>query len=146
MQTVTVKYVNFFGEEVEEKLHFHLSKSELMNMELRSTPLSAKIAIVNGGEATPMDAYKLLCEFVGAAYGERSEDGKRFFKDDRSTKAFLASPAFDALLDKLGEDPKFSNKFLAGLFPEDIMGKAKNLIEEHPNASLEELRKMAEGI
>lgn len=145
MQTVTVKYVNFFGEEVEEKLHFHLSKGELMNMELQRTPLSAKIAALNGGEASPMDAYKLLCEFVGAAYGERSEDGKRFFKDERSTKAFLASPAFDALLDKLSADPKFSNGFLAGLFPDDIMGKAKKLIEDHPNASLEELRKMAEA-
>ena len=145
MQTITVKYTNFFGEETEETLHFHLSKGELMNMELQRTPLSAKIAAMNGGEASPMDAYKLLQEFVGAAYGERSEDGKRFFKDERSTKAFLASPAFDALLDKLGEDPKFSNKFLAGLFPDDIMGKAKKLIEDHPNASLEELRKMAEA-
>ena len=145
MQTITVKYTNFFGEEVEEKLHFHLSKGELMNMELQRTPLSAKIAAMNGGEASPMDAYKLLQEFVGTAYGERSEDGKRFFKDERSTKAFLTSPAFDALLDKLGEDPKFSNKFLAGLFPDDIMGKAKKLIEENPNASLEELRKMAEA-
>lgn len=145
MQTVTVKYINFFGEEVEEKLHFHLSKGELMNMELQRTPLSAKIAALNGGEASPMDAYKLLRQFVGAAYGERSEDGKRFFKDDRSTKAFLASPAFDALLDKLSADPKFSNGFLAGLFPDDIMGKAKKLIEENPNASLEELRKMAEA-
>lgn len=145
MQTITVKYVNLFGEEAEETLHFHLSKSELMNMELQRTPLSAKIAAMNGGEASPMDAYKLLCEFVGAAYGERSEDGKRFFKDERSTKAFLSSPAFDALLDKLGEDPKFSNGFLAGLFPDDIMGKAKKLIEENPNASLEDLRKMAEA-
>ena len=145
MQTITVKYVNFFGEEVEEKLHFHLSKGELMNMELQRTPLSAKIATVNGGDASPMDAYKLLCEVGGAAYGERSEDGKRFFKDLRATNAFLASPAFDALLDKLSADPKFANKFLAGLFPEDIMGKAKKLIEENPNASLEELRKMAEG-
>ena len=145
MQTIKVKYTNFFGEETEETLHFHLSKGELMNMELQRTPLSAKIATVNGGEASPMDAYKLLQEFVGAAYGERSEDGKRFFKDERSTKAFLASPAFDALLDKLGEDPKFSNKFLAGLFPDDIMGKAKKLIEDNPNASLEELRKMAEA-
>lgn len=145
MQTITVKYVNFFGEEVEEKLHFHLSKGELMNMELQRTPLSAKVAALNGGEASPMDAYKLLCEFVGAAYGERSEDGKRFFKDERATKAFLASPAFDALLDKLGENKEFSSKFLAGLFPDDIMGKAKKLIEENPNASLEELRKMAEG-
>lgn len=145
MQTVTVKYVNFFGEEVEEKLHFHLSKGELMNMELQRTPLSAKIAALNGDEASPIGAYKLLCEFVGAAYGERSEDGKRFFKDERSTKAFLASPAFDALLDKLSSDPKFSNGFLAGLFPDDIMGKAKKLIEENPNASLEELRKMAEA-
>ena len=145
MQTIKVKYINFFGEETEETLHFHLSKGELMNMELQRTPLSAKIATVNGGEASPMDAYKLLQEFVGAAYGERSEDGKRFFKDERSTKAFLSSPAFDALLDKLGEDPKFSNKFLAGLFPDDIMGKAKKLIEENPNASLEELRKMAEA-
>ena len=145
MQTIKVKYTNFFGEETEETLHFHLSKGELMNMELQRTPLSAKIAAMNGGEASPMDAYKLLQEFVGAAYGERSEDGKRFFKDERSTKAFLASPAFDALLDKLGEDPKFSNKFLAGLFPDDIMGKAKKLIEDNPNASLEELRKMAEA-
>lgn len=146
MQTVTVKYINFFGEEVEEKLHFHLSKGELMNMELQHTPLSAKIATINSGDASPMDAYKLLCEFVGDAYGERSENGTRFFKDERSTKAFLASPAFDALLDKLSADPKFSNGFLAGLFPDDIMGKAKKLIEEHPGASLEELRKMAESV
>lgn len=145
MQSVKVTYTNFFGEETEEKLHFHLSKGELMQMELQSPPLSAKIAMVNGGDASPMDAYKLLCEFVGAAYGERSEDGKRFFKDERSTKAFLASPAFDALLDKLSSDPKFSTGFLAGLFPEDIMGKAKKLIEEHPNASLEELKKLAEA-
>lgn len=145
MQSIKVKYTNFFGEEVEEQLHFHLSKGELMNMELQRTPLSAKIAAINGGESSAVDAYKLLCEFVGAAYGERSEDGKRFFKDERATKAFLASPAFDALLDKLGEDPKFSNKFLAGLFPDDIMGKARKLIEENPGASLEDLRKMAEG-
>lgn len=145
MQSVKVTYTNFFGEETEEKLHFHLSKGELMQMELQTPPLSAKIAMVNGGDASPMDAYKLLCEFVGAAYGERSEDGKRFFKDERSTKAFLASPAFDALLDKLSNDPKFSNGFLAGLFPDDIMGKAKKLIDEHPDASLEELRKMAEA-
>lgn len=145
MQSVTVKYVDFFGEPVEEKLHFHLSKAELMNLELQRTPLSAKIAALNAGGASPMDAYKLLCEFVESSYGERSEDGKRFFKDDRATKAFMSSPAFDALLDKLSSDPKFSTGFLAGLFPDDIMGKAKKLIEENPDASLEELRKMAES-
>lgn len=145
MQSIKVKYTNFFGEETEEQLHFHLSKAELMNMELQRTPLSAKIAALNGGEASAIDAYKLLCEFVGAAYGERSEDGKRFFKDQRATDAFLASPAFDALLDKLSADQKFSNGFLTGLFPDDIMGKAKKLIEDNPNASLEELRKMAEA-
>ena len=145
MQSVKVTYTNFFGEETEEKLHFHLSKGELMQMELASPPLSAKIAMVNGGDASPMDAYKLLCEFVGAAYGERSENGTRFFKDERSTKAFLASPAFDALLDKLSSEPEFSTGFLAGLFPEDIMSKAKKLIDENPNASLEELKKLAEA-
>ena len=48
MQTIKVKYTNFFGEETEEKLHFHLSKAELMNMELQRTPLSAKIALIEG--------------------------------------------------------------------------------------------------
>lgn len=144
MQAVTVKYTNLFGEETEEKLHFHLSKGELLDMELQRKPLSTKIAIVNGG-GDAIDAYKLLCEFVAKAYGERSEDGRRFFKDSRATKAFMASPAFDALLDKLSSDPKFSTGFLAGLFPDDIMGKAKKLIEENPNASIEELRKMAEA-
>ena len=49
MQSVKVKYINFFGEETEETLYFNLSKGELMNMELRRTPLSAKIAMINGG-------------------------------------------------------------------------------------------------
>ena len=145
MQSLKVTYTNFFGEETEETLYFNLSKGELMNMELQHTPLSAKIAAINNGDASAMDSYKLLCEFVSKAYGERSEDGRRFFKDDRATKAFMASPAFDALLDKLSSDPKFSTGFLAGLFPEDIMGKAKKLIDEHPNASLDELKKLAEA-
>ena len=38
MQSVKVTYTNFFGEETEEKLHFHLSKGELMQMELQTPP------------------------------------------------------------------------------------------------------------
>ena len=91
MQSIKVKYTNFFGEETEEKLHFHLSKAELMNMELQRTPLSAKIALINGGEASPMDAYKLLQEFVGAASSRMSVRPRRSLRPPHSTPFWTSS-------------------------------------------------------
>ena len=144
MQTIKVAYETFDGETVEEELYFHLSKGELTDMELRKYPLSLKLAKVTSGNASATDAYELMREFVSSSYGRRSEDGRRFIKDVKETESFMISPAYDALLDKLVSDEKFAYKFMAGLFPKDIMEKAQRLIDENPDKSPAELRAIAE--
>lgn len=145
MQSIKVTYESFDGEQVEEELYFHLSKSELTDMELRKYPLSLKLARVTSGNATGADAYDLMRDFIAASYGQRSEDGRRFIKDIKETESFMISPAFDALLDKLLEDENFTMKFMAGLFPKDIMDKARKLLDENPGKSPAELRAIAEA-
>lgn len=145
MQSIKVTYESFDGEQVEEELYFHLSKSELTDMELRKYPLSLKLARVTSGNATGADAYNLMRDFIAASYGKRGEDGRRFIKDVKETESFMISPAFDALLDKLLEDENFTMKFMAGLFPKDIMEKAQKLLDENPGKSPAELRAIAEA-
>lgn len=145
MQSIKVTYESFDGEQVEEELYFHLSKSELTDMELRKYPLSLKLARVTSGNATGADAYGLMRDFIAASYGTRSSDGRRFIKDIKETESFMISPAFDALLDKLLGDEDFTLKFMAGLFPKDIMEKAQKLLDENPGKTPSELRAIAEA-
>lgn len=144
MQTIMVTYESFDGEIIDENLYFHLSKGELTDMELRKYPLSLKLAKVTSGNASATDAYELMREFVSSSYGKRSEDGRRFIKDVKETESFMISPAYDALLDKLVSDEKFAYQFMTGLFPKDVMEKAQKILDENPDASPAELRKLSE--
>lgn len=145
MQSIKVTYESFDGEMVDEKLYFHLSKGELTEMELKRYPLSLKLARVTSGNGGAVDAYELMREFIECSYGQRSADGRRFIKDEAETRAFMISPAYDALLDKLINDDKFAYKFMSGLFPKDVMEKAQKLIDENPGKTPGELRAIAEA-
>lgn len=145
MQSIKVTYESFDGEMVDEELYFHLSKGELTEMELKRYPLSLKLARVTSGNGGAVDAYELMREFIESSYGRRSEDGRRFIKDEAETRAFMISPAYDALLDKLINDDKFAYKFMSGLFPKDVMEKAQKLIDENPGKTPGELRAIAEA-
>lgn len=145
MQTIKVTYENFDGEIVDEELYFHLSKSELTDMELKRFPLSLKLARVTSGNGTAVDAYELMKDFIECSYGTRSADGRRFIKDESETRSFMISPAFDALLDLLINDEKFAYKFMSGLFPKDIMEKAQKIIDENPGKTPGELRAIVEA-
>ena len=60
MQAIKVTYENFDSETVDEELYFHLSKSELTDMELKRYPLSLKLARVTSGNGTATDAYEQI--------------------------------------------------------------------------------------
>ena len=145
MQSIMVTYESFDGEMVDEELYFHLSKGELTEMELGGYPLSLKLARVTSGNGNAADAYELMREFIENSYGQRSADGRRFIKDEAETRSFMISPAYDALLDKLINDSDFAYKFMAGLFPKDIMEKAQKLIDENPGKTPGELRAIVEA-
>lgn len=114
------KYENFDGKEVTETLYFHFSSQELIRMgsENNGSLLERLERIVN--TKNDRSALVELADIVLLAYGKRSQDGNRFYKNDEVREDFKASPAYDEVYMRLFLDPEFSEKFMSGILPKDI--------------------------
>ena len=117
-----IKYEDFEGNEVTEVFYFNISKSELIELEVStgegfSAMIEEIIKAKNNAEL--VSEFKKL---VLMAYGEKSEDGKRFVKSDQLREDFKHSAAYDALFMELATDDKAAVAFLSGVLPKDIVG------------------------
>lgn len=125
----TVEYTDFNGETVSEDLYFHFSEVELIEMELSvegglSAKLEKMISTANGREIV---AY--VKELILDAYGERSEDGKRFIKNDEVREAFSQTQAFSTVLFELLQGEDAASKFINALLPPEVVAKLKSVQE-----------------
>lgn len=138
----TIKYVDYNGLEREEDFYFNLSKAELAQMELGTsggyTEYLKRIAAAKDVPALT----KLFKELIMKAYGVKSEDGRRFIKNDEVREAFEQTEAFSILYMEFITDDVKAAEFLNGILPADI---AERAVEEQAekalaNASLEVLK------
>ena len=99
-----VKYVDFDGNEQTETLQFNMTRAELMEMELATDGgiqhLIEEIQETNDGYKVMM----LIKDLVLRAYGEKTADGKRFYKNQQMKEAFQASEAYSQFLTDLATD------------------------------------------
>lgn len=115
-----VTYTDFDGNERTEELLFHLSKSELMEMQFNEAggleqKLRSIIQQLNGKEMI-----KTFKELILNSYGEKSPDGKRFIKNDEIRSAFEQTTAYDELFMELILDSEKMAAFIKGIMPEDL--------------------------
>lgn len=117
----SITYENFDGDEVTEDHYFHLSKSELIDMELAEEGgMAAKLQAVGESKNGAL-IIKTFKEIIGKAYGERVDgSASQFFKSEKTTEAFMGSLAFDALLGELLTNADAAAKFVNGLMPKDL--------------------------
>jgi hypothetical protein len=152
----TVTYTDFNENEQVEDLYFHLSKAELIALEASyegglSTLLPEIVKTGNTGKILEM-----FTSIITKSFGRRSEDGKHFIKDDELTKAFMGSPAYDALLMDIMTSPEGAAEFVTGIVPKDLMqhvnpanlpdGNSVSPVERpwaHRNPTPRELREMS---
>lgn len=104
----TFTYTDFFGNKREEDAYFNLNRSEIAEMDLIDAGnISANV--------------KALKEFIMKAYGERSEDGKRFIKNNGElAKAWVETIMFDMLFTELTSTEDAAIEFIKGVVPADI--------------------------
>lgn len=112
-----ITYETFDGETVTEDFYFHLSKSELAEMELSKKGGMEKwlreiIAAEDG--ATIISEFR---KFLLASYGLKSPDGKRFRKSEEISQDFVSSPAFDVLFMEIVTDAQKAAQFVNGVVP-----------------------------
>lgn len=114
----TIKYVDYNEVERTEVFFFNLTAAEVAELELSVTGgLIEKIkritAALNGKEI--MDLFK---EIIMKAYGEKSDDGRRFVKSHELSLAFTQTEAYSVMFMELVTNPNAGAVFINGIIPQ----------------------------
>lgn len=140
-----ITFEDFNGNNVNEDHYFHLSKSDLIELEVsHQGGLQAWITRIIETE----DAKALIEEFqklILASYGKKSEDGRRFIKNAELRDDFKSSPAYEELFMELVTDSDAAAEFVNGIVPKGLgedMKKMKGSV--NAKAEAERVRELSE--
>lgn len=133
----TITYTDFNGDEVSEDFFFHLSKAELVELELsHEGGLSSALERIVAAE----DGKSIIAEFkniVLGAYGKRSEDGRRFIKNQDIRDEFESTEAYSVLFMELVTDAAAAAEFINGIIPAGMTEEVAKLAGNEDKPTLE---------
>jgi hypothetical protein len=140
-----IKFENPFTEEtVTEEHYFHISKADLVEMELEEhnntyerdgetlTGMQAKLQRIIDSN----DGRAIITEFkdiIRRAYGKK--EGERFIKSREIQDDFLATEAFSQLLFELCTQPDAAGEFINGVVPGNLNQIAAEVAEQAARVS-----------
>ncbi len=116
----SITYEDFNGNIVTEDHFFHLSKADLIELEMSTEGgMEARLKKIVETE----DNRQIFAEFkkiLLLSYGSRSDDGKRFIKTETIRDEFVSSEAFSTLLMELLQDENAAAAFMNGVIPHGL--------------------------
>lgn len=132
----SITYVDFNDQEVTETFYFNLSKAELLEMEMGTSGGFGEMLkrIVDS-----KDTSSLILEFkkiILSAYGKRSDDGKRFIKNDQLREEFTQTAAYSVLFMELATSDNAAVDFIKGVLPPDMGPAIEKELKEFAKAPL----------
>lgn len=112
----TVTYETFDGEMITEDLYFNMTRMDLVELNSRygSNDLATHIETIQENKDIK-GLYQVLKDIVLIAYGVKSEDGKRFIRNDEVRKEFEESLAFAQLVEDFHESENAMSDFVTGI-------------------------------
>lgn len=133
MYKKTITYEDFDGAERTEDFYFHLSEAELIEM----------AASENGGLGNYMrrivneknygEMIKMFKELVLLSYGKRSDDGRRFIKNEAVRQEFIETSAYSAFFVELATNDLAASEFVNGLIPKKLLDRMGDDSENSAN-------------
>lgn len=123
-----ITFEDFDGVKTTEEHHFHLSKTELMevamglpdDMEIDGTESNEELSHKLLEKIGKDGLFKFIKDLILKSYGKKI-DNRRFEKTEELSKEFSQTLAFDALLMELMSDDNEAAKFVNGIIPKDTM-------------------------
>lgn len=120
----TIKFTDYNGVQRSEDFYFNLSKAELLEMEMGTTGgFTETIRKMISAQDVPALA-RLFKELILKSYGVKSDDGKRFIKNEALREEFMQTEAFSDLYLELATDADAGAQFVNGIMPADIAAEA----------------------
>lgn len=121
----TITYTDYNGTERTEDFYFNLTKAECIELQLEDQSLTDKLkTMIQTNDASKViDFFKAI---LIKAYGVRSEDGRRFIKNDEVRNDFMQTEAYSDLFMECAMDPAKAADFINGILPADLLKEINN--------------------
>lgn len=129
----TITYTDFDGNKRTEDAYFNMTKSELLEFSF-TVPDTMSDAVTDPEHVDVEEAGKKLIEKIGnigilnfvkdlvfKAYGVKSEDGRRFIKNEQLSIEFTQTLAYDEFLMELFSDAAKANEFINAVIPAEVV-------------------------
>lgn len=127
MNSKTVTYKDWNGKDRTETFYFHFSQAELMEMEIsQEGGFSERVKKIAAANNLP-DMLKIWKNFVLDAYGVKSEDGRRFMKNDEIRQSFVECPAYSIIFMELATNTEAASNFINTVVPADMAAQVAAL-------------------
>jgi len=120
----SITYKDYNGDTRTEVFSFHIDKADMVEMEANSPGGVKEYYNRLLREKDNAKIYATFKEILLKSIGKRSEDGRRFIRDQETRDEFTQTNAFGDFILTLGNDAELAAKFMNGLFPEDLMEEA----------------------
>ena len=116
----TIKYNDYNGNEREETFCFHLKKSELLELQMGiDGGMTNYIQKLISAQDMPK-LMELFKKIIKAAYGVKSDDGRRFIKNEEVYKEFEETEAYSELFMEISTDDKKAAEFFNAIIPPEL--------------------------
>lgn len=118
MLKIKETYIDYNGMERTEEFYFDYNEAEIAEMELSEAgglvEHIQRICSKLDGKAI----IKVFKDLVLNAYGEKSEDGRRFVKNDKLKEEFSQTRAYSQIFMRLALDAEEAANFINNVVPE----------------------------
>lgn len=130
MITKTINYIDFEENEVKATFDFHLSKAEIaeLNFLEDGRTLDEVLVTMSKDSTNIRTVMNLLKDILRAAVGKKSDDGKRFVKNDEVRSELFDTDAYSEFLIEIMSDPKAAAEFITGVLPRDLRTEYKKTL------------------
>ena len=120
MYKKTITYTDYNDVEQTEDFYFNLNKAELMKIQLQNNgTLQAKLErLINTRETS--EIAQIFQDIIDMSYGVKSDDGKRFIKNQEVLDAFKQTEAYSELYVELTTNTDAAVEFITGIIPAKI--------------------------
>lgn len=113
----TITYTDYDGNNRTEDFYFNLTKAELAEMELSEYGGLANMLKRIIDEKDNKRIVEMFKNIILNSYGEKSQDGRRFIKNEELRDAFSQTEAYSELFMELASDADAATMFVNGVIP-----------------------------
>ena len=131
MYKITETYTDYDDNQRTEDFYFNYSEAELTDLQFS----------VSGGLAGMIDKIiktndmpklvELFRELIQKAYGEKSNDGRRFIKAPELTKEFTETVAYSQIYMRLATDSKAAQEFINKVVHKSMKDMMRQAIQQN---------------